>query len=224
MYIIIVGCGKVGYHLTKALIDADEEVLAIEQDPQRHAAIVDELGSIAISGDGSEMAVLAEAGATRADVLIAVTGQDEDNLVACQGAKHRFNVKKTIAMVNNPENESLFQDLGVDVVVSHTNMILTHVEEELPEHHLVHIMPFQRSHLQLVEIRVPEDAEVIGKPLGQIVLPRDTFISLIVRRNGEPKMPSPTEAIQANDDVILVTPPQTDQEILEILTKVSEQR
>jgi len=80
MYIIIVGCGKVGYQLTKALIDADEEVLAIEQDSQRHAAIVEELGSIAISGDGSEMAVLTEAGAIRADVLIAVTGQDEDNL------------------------------------------------------------------------------------------------------------------------------------------------
>ena len=127
-------------------------------------------------------------------------------------------------MVNNPENESLFQDLGVDVVVSHTNMILTHVEEELPEHPLVHIMPFQRSHLQLVEIHVPEDAEVIGRPLGQLALPRDTFISLLVRRNGEPKIPNPTEVIQANDDVILVTPPQTDQEILEILTKVSEPR
>lgn len=221
MYIIIVGCGKAGYHLARALIAAEHEVLVVEQDGQRYAAVVEELGSVAIAGDGSEAAVLSEAGANRADVLIAVTGQDEDNLVACQVAKYRFDVRKTIAMVNNPENESLFRDLGVDVIVSHTNMILSHVEEELPEHPLTHIMPFPRSNLRLVGIQVPGDAEVVGKSLEQLELPEETLVSLLVNQRGEPRLPVPGEVVQASDEVIVVTPPRADEELLSIFTRVA---
>ncbi|MBI2171387.1 MAG: TrkA family potassium uptake protein [Chloroflexi bacterium] len=220
MYIIIVGCGKVGYHLLKALITAGHEVLAIEQDPPRHARIVEELGSVAISGDGSEAALLAEAGANRADVLVAVTGHDEDNLVACQVAKHRFNVKKTIALVNDPSNEKLFKSLGVDVVVSHTNIILAHVEGELTEQPLIHLMPVPRSNLRLVDIHVPPDAEVVGKPLHELVLPPNSLISLVVNRKGQPRIPKPGQLIEPNDEVIAITPPEADEELIAIFTRV----
>ena len=222
MYIIIVGCGRVGHHLTRVLLSTGHEVLAIERDSSRYAAIIDDLGSVAINGDGTEVAILEEAGAGRADaeVLIAVTGQDEDNLVACQLAKYRFSIPKTIAMVNNPENESLFKNLDVDVVVSHTNMILTHVEEELPGHPLVHVLPLQGTDRRLVGIHIPPDAEVVGKPLELVDLPADTLISLLVNAAGEARLPADGEKLQADDDVVAVTTPNAEEELLEILTRV----
>ena len=221
MYIIIVGCGKVGYHLTLALLSAGHEVLAIEQDPRRYASVVEEVGSVSISGDGSEVAVLAEAGAGRAAVLIAVTGQDEDNLVACQVAKHRFEVGRTIALVNNPQNETLFRMLGVDVVVSHTNVILTHVEEELPGHPLIHLLPLADSDRKLVGIHIPPDAEAVGKPLVSLELPPGTLISLLVNESGEPRLPTQEEIIQANDEIIAVTIPTSEEGLLDALTRVA---
>ncbi|MEK7778414.1 MAG: TrkA family potassium uptake protein [Chloroflexota bacterium] len=220
MYIIIVGCGKVGYHLAQALLSAGHEVLAIEQDSQKYAAIVDALGSVVISGDGAEAAVLEEAGAGRADAVIAVTGQDDDNLVACQVAKHRFKVAKTIALVNNPENESLFQKLGVDVTVSQTSMILSHIEEELPEHPLVHLFPIPDSDRRLVGIPIPMDASVVGKTLESVTLPPDTLIALLIDARGEPRLPTEGEIFKANDEVVAVTSPAAEEALLNILTRV----
>ncbi|MSQ22254.1 MAG: TrkA family potassium uptake protein [Dehalococcoidia bacterium] len=220
MYIIIVGCGKVGYHVAQALLSAGHEVLAIEQDSQKYAAIVDALGSVVISGDGAEAAVLEEAGAGRADAVIAVTGQDDDNLMACQVAKLRFKVAKTIALVNNPENESLFRKLGVDVTVSQTSMILSHIEEELPEHPLVHLFPLPDSDRRLVGIPIPRDAAVVGKPLESVTLPPDTLIVLLIDARGEPRLPTEGELFNANDEVVAVTTPSAEAALLHILTRV----
>ena len=222
MYIIIVGCGKVGYQLTRALLSAGNEVLAIERDSAKHASVVEELGSVAISGDGSEVSVLEESGAGRADVVVAVTGQDEDNLVACQVAKHHFDVPKTIALVNNPENDDLFRKLGVDVIVSHTEVILTHVEEELPDHPVVHLMPLPGTEKRVVGIHIPPDADVVGKPLESVSLPDGTLVSLLVDEGGEPRLPAPGEPLQANDEVVAVTTPETEEELLYVLTRVAE--
>ena len=221
MYIIIVGCGKVGYHLALALLSTGHEVLAVEQDSQRYGAIVDALGSVAISGDGSEASVLEEAGADRADAIIAVTGEDESNLITCQVAKYQFKVPKTIALVNNPENDDLFQTLGVDVIVSHTNMILTHVEEELPEHPLIHLLELQGSERNLVGIHIPADAEVVGRPLESVALPSGALISLLVNAGGEPRLPSPDEALQPGDEVVAVTTAGAEEELLKVLTRVA---
>ena len=108
MYIIVVGGGRVGYYLTKALLDEDHEVLLVEKEAAICENVNEELGSICLRGDGCEAATLAEVGADRADMLIAVTGDDEDNLVACQVAKHKFNVPRTVARINNPKNETIF--------------------------------------------------------------------------------------------------------------------
>lgn len=221
MYVIIVGCGKVGYHLTRALLEAGEEVLVIERDSRRYAYVVDRLGSIAISGDGSEAVVLEEAGASRADVLIAVTGLDEDNLVACQIAKLKFQVPRTIALVNNPQNDDLFRKLGADVIVSHTDIILSQVEEELPQHGLVHLLPLPGSKRHLVGVQIPPDAEAAGKPLESLELPQGTIIALLVDEEGEPEVPSPEKIVQPNSEVIAVTTAPDEEALYNALTRVA---
>ncbi len=208
--------------MTRALLSAGNEVLAIESDSAKYVSVVEELGSVAISGDSSEVSVLEEAGAGRADVVVAVTGRDEDNLVACQVAKHHFSVPKTIALVNDPENDDLFRKLGVDVIVSHTEVILTHVEEELPEHPVVHLMPLPGTKRRVVGIHIPPDAGVVGKPLESVGLPDGTLVSLLIDEGGEPRLPAPSEPLQANDEVVAVTTPEMEEELLYVLTRVAE--
>ena len=220
MYIIIIGCGKIGYHLTSALLSAGHEVVAIELSARKLVTVLDELGSVAVGGDGTEPSVLEEAGVERADVLIAVTGDDENNLVACQVAKHLYNVPKTIALANHPENDNLLQKLGVDVVVSSSEIILTHVEEELPDHPLIHMLPLPGSVRELVGIHIPPDAAVVGKPVDEVTLPFGTLISLLVGTDGEPRLPSNGIAFQADDEVIFLTTPASEDMLLDAFTRI----
>jgi trk system potassium uptake protein TrkA len=134
VYIIIIGGGRVGYYLSKALLNEGHEILVIEKDAAKVEHIEEELGSICMQGDGCEAATLEEAGTERAGLFIAVTNEDEDNLVACQVAKHKFNVPRIIARIGNPKNETLFKRLGIDVTVSATNLILEYIEQEVPTH------------------------------------------------------------------------------------------
>jgi trk system potassium uptake protein TrkA len=130
MFVIVVGCGKIGYQLSRALLAADHEVVVLERDSRRAARAAEELGSVVISSDGTEPTVLTEAGVTRCQLLIATTGQDATNLVACQVAKRTFHVPQTIAVVTDPDHVALFKRLGVDVTISTTELILSHIEEE----------------------------------------------------------------------------------------------
>ena len=139
MFVLVVGGGKVGYYLTKELVENGHEVVLMEKDRARAAQIVDELGSIVVPHDGCEGKYLGEAGSNRADIVAAVTGDDEDNLVICQMAKHHFDVPKTIARVNNPKNEDLFRHLGVDEIISPTRMALGSIEQDIPVHELLHL-------------------------------------------------------------------------------------
>ena len=154
MYIIIIGGGRVGYYLAKALLDEGHEVLILEKNPTVCETVNDELGSICNRGDGCEAATLAEVGAGRADMLIAVTGEDEDNLVACQVAKNKFKVPRTIARIRNPKNEVLFKKLGIDVTISSTNVILEQITEEVPTHPLIHLHEIGDKGLEIVEVKI----------------------------------------------------------------------
>jgi trk system potassium uptake protein TrkA len=205
MYIIIVGGGKVGFHLAKELVDANYEVLVIEQDAEKAKEIADELGDIVIEGDGCEATLLEKAGTARADMLLAVTGDDEDNLVACQVAKQRFNVNKTVARINNPKNEAIFQKLEVDITVSATSAIMAHIEQSLPTPHLSVLLKLKGTGLELVEVRVPDDSRVVGQPVRNVLLPYQSMIALIVGEDGQPKVPSGETVIHAGDEVVAVT-------------------
>ena len=111
MYIIIIGGGSVGYFLCKALLSEGHEVLVLDKDASKCERFEDDMGSVCVRGDGCETSTLAAAGASRADLLIATTNEDEDNLVSCQVSKHQFGVPRTIARINNPKNEKIFQKL-----------------------------------------------------------------------------------------------------------------
>ncbi len=210
MYIIIVGGGGVGYYLTKALLDEGHEVLVVERDASVCEAITNELGSVCLRGDGCEVATLAEAGTDRADMLIAVTSDDEDNLVACQVAKHKFDVPRTMARIRNPKNEDLFKKLGVDVIINSTNIILEHIVEEVPTHPLTHLLTIRDKGLEIVEIKIAPDSTAVGKSVNELSLPPGSTLSLIIRKKGSPIVPTSNTIIQAEDQIIAVTSPESE--------------
>ena len=219
MYIVLVGCGRVGYHLTRALLAVGHEVLIIERDQQRYEALREELGSVALRGDGTDVGVLKEAGITRADVVIAVTSRDEDNLAISQLAKGLSHDSKTIAVVRDPQNEALFKLLDVGVTVNSTHLIMTSIEEEIPGHALVHLMNLRAPQTELVSINIPPDAAAVGSPLTEIDLPPSSFVSLVVKHEGA-FLPSQDVVLEAGDEVVAVTIPEEEQILYETLTGV----
>lgn len=200
MYIIIGGGGDVGYYLTRNLLLHGHEVLLLEKNGMRAHALSHELGQSILKGDACEARTMEEAGARRADVVIAVTGEDEDNLVICQMAKKRFSVGRTIARLNNPIHELLFQKLGIDVTISPTKAILSLIESELPGLHFVALMTLKKAGLEVVELSIPPLSPVVGKMLSHINLPRKSNLAMIMR-DGETIFPSGDTILRANDDV-----------------------
>ncbi|MHB1004546.1 MAG: potassium channel family protein [Chloroflexota bacterium] len=217
MYMIVVGGGKVGYYLAKELIDQGHEVLIVEKDRAKSAHIAEELGSVVMRGDGCEAATLAQAGTGRADVLIAVTGDDEDNLVACQVAKSRFSVPRAIARINNPKNESIFRLLGVDATVSHTDVILDQIEERIPSHPLLHLMRQRDSGLEVVEAKLGSTSPVVGKRIKNLLLPADTKLLVIIRGN-ETIIPVGDTVPELGDEVIALTREGNEESLRQLFT------
>jgi trk system potassium uptake protein TrkA len=211
VYIIIVGGGKIGYYLAKELLEDQHEALIIEQDAEKCAQIADDLGEVVMLGDGCEAATLERAGMARADMVIALTGDDEDNLVVCQVAKHKFDVPHTVARINNPKNESIFKKLGIDATISSTSVILAHIEQELPSHPLIPLMTLKGG-LEIVEIKIPPEAQVVGRPIKGILLPQQSLITLIVGAD---------TVIQAGDEVVAVTMLENEEGLRSALTGTS---
>jgi trk system potassium uptake protein TrkA len=217
MYVIIVGGGKVGYYLTKTLVNEGYEVLLIERNAQKVATFTERFGAVVLAGDGAEVATLDKAGAARADVVVAVTGEDEDNLVICQVAKKRFNVPKTIARVNNPKNEHIFRLLGIDVTVSQTNIILNIIEQEIPDRPLVHLMTLKHAQMAIVETIVGDRSPVVGQPLSSIKLPDNVVLSAILRDSAL-LIPRGETQLEPGDEVIAVTDRASEEPLRRLLT------
>jgi trk system potassium uptake protein TrkA len=217
MYIIVIGGGKVGYYLATALLGQGHEILVVEKDPARTQFIIDRLGSVCIRGDGCEVATLTDAGTGRADMFIAVTGDDEDNLVACQVAKHKFNVPRTVARINNPNNEAIFKKLGIDVIVSSTNIILESIQEEVPTHSLTHLMDIRDKGLEVVELKIPADAKTVGREIRELSLPPESRLFLIISKQEKPRVPTASTVIQAEDQIIAITTPESEEALRKAL-------
>lgn len=218
MYVIVVGGGKVGYYLARELLAEQHEVLVIEQDGAKCERIAEELGDIVLRGDGCEAATMEIAGFGRADMVCAVTGDDEDNLVSCQVAKAKFNVPRTVARLNNPKNEKIFRLLGIDTTVSATAAILAQIEQELPTHAVMKLLHL-KSGLELVGVKVPESAGIVGKRIKELLLPHGSLISLVVGRDGAPRMPTPETAIQAEDEIVAITSTENEEALRTVLTE-----
>jgi trk system potassium uptake protein TrkA len=216
VYIIVVGGGKVGYYLTKTLLNEGHEVLLIERDHGKVETYSERFGSVVLEGDGAEASTLATAGAARADVLIAVTGEDEDNLVICQMAKHKFHVDKTIARVNNPKNEQLFKLLDTDVTVSQTNYILGLIEQAIPKRAFIHLLNLRHADLAIIEATIGPDSPVAYKKIEEIDLPVSCVIAAIARQ-ADVIVPDGSTEILPNDEIIAVTHRTEEDELRRLL-------
>jgi len=205
MYIIIVGGGRLGHNLAKSLISQSYEVLVIEKDPELVERINAELGSVALVGDGCEGKMLESAGARRADIFISLTGEDEDNLVACQIARHHFNIPRTIARLLDERNEQLFKKLGIDVTINSTNIILEHIKHELPSPPVMHLLKGLEKDYEVVDITVPSSAQTVGRSVAELPLPEGVILALIIRRDRTPLVPGAETLIEAEDQIIAVT-------------------
>ena len=189
MYVIVAGGGKVGYYLARELLGGDHETLVIERSSARVAEINDQLEGTVLQGDACEASILDGAGIARADLVAAVTGDDEDNLVVCDIARYR-GVPRVLARVNNPSNALLFRKRGIETTVSATEAILAQIEQELPVTSLVPVMQLHQG-LELVEVRLSETSPVVGRTPREILLPPESFIALILDSGGVPAYPAP---------------------------------
>jgi trk system potassium uptake protein TrkA len=183
MYIILVGGGKVGYYLAKTLIQAKHRVGLIEADADRCNLIANDLDILVINGDGTDIAVLEEANIGEATYLAAVTGKDEENLVACQLAKKYFQVPRTIARVNNPKNQAIFTKLGVDATVSSTGAIARLIENELAETDLKTLPLFENTKIEMIQVELPKTSPVINRALRELKLPAECVLIALLHQN-----------------------------------------
>jgi trk system potassium uptake protein TrkA len=202
MFVLVIGGGKVGYYLTKELVESGHEVVLMEKDRDRASQIADEVGSIVVPHDGCEGKYLGEAGANRADIVAAVTGDDEDNLVICQMAKHHFDVPRTIARVNNPKNEALFRHLGVDELISPTRMALGSIEQDIPVHELLHLGAID-SELEIVEAHLQPGSPAIGRTAAELSIPDGCSLFAVVR-DGVATALRADSVLAAGDKVIAI--------------------
>jgi trk system potassium uptake protein TrkA len=217
MYVIIAGGGKVGYYLSKTLVAEGHEVLLIEQDKGEVGRLTEELGQIVMRGDASEMQTMKEAGMERADVVVAVTGDDGDNLVISQLAKRKFGVPRTIARVNNPKNEELFHRLGIDQTVVSTKIIFNLIEQQIETDQVIPIAALKRGNIEIVEVDLSDDSPVLYERVGDLKLPQDTLIISVVR--GENAiLPNADITLQSGDSVIALVSAQREDELREVFS------
>ena len=174
MYVIIVGAGKVGRNLARELILKGNEVTLIESSRPRYLVIEEEYEHAVQYGDATELWVLERAGIQRADLVIAVTGDDEDNMLVCQVAKEKYLCERIIARVNNPRNYDHFKLLGIQPAVSATDLILRLIEHEVPRYGLVHLLALEEERLEIIELEVSAGAPVVGERVSDIDLPEGT--------------------------------------------------
>jgi trk system potassium uptake protein TrkA len=217
-YVIVVGGGKVGYHLARHLLDRGYEVTLLEKEKLRAQWLSHQLGSCSIMvGDGDEMAFLATTGIERAGVVVGATGDDEDNLVACQLAKRKFNVPRTIARVNDPENVRLFQALGIDVAVSATELLMGLIEAELSGSDTVKGVAVKASGATLVDVALPELSSLVGRHVSDIRLSEGDLVVCIVR-GGKPVVPRPDVVIEPGDELIIYSTTLDVERVRELVT------
>ena len=219
MYILVVGAGTVGYGLAVELQALEHhEVVLIERNRGRAEELREELGDIVVHGDGTEVVFLESVGAARADLLIAVTGDDGANLVSCQVAKHWFHVARTIARVNIPRNERLFHELGIDSTVSAAAAVMGQIEFDLPEHTVIPLMRLHDTGLQVADLHVLEGSEVAGRAIRELALPQDTMVTLVVGLDGVPRMPGGDTILHAGDELIVVMREESEGELRRLVS------
>ena len=216
MYFVVAGGGEVGYHLSKALLEAGHEVMIIERDRRRALWIEEQLGSVVINAPADEGKYQIQAGCQRADAVLAVTGDDEDNLIISQLSKLKCGANRVIARVNNPKNEIVFKAMGIDETLSSTRVLMGVIEQELPTGGFMPLMPLTRSDLEIVEAEIAPGSPAADKEVEAVGLPAGSHIGAIVRK-GEILRAHRDTKLEAGDRIIVFAPTAAEQEVKKAL-------
>ena len=216
MKTIIVGGGKVGFYLAKALLEEGYSVTIIEQDKEQCRFCANSLDAEIICGDGTDDDILRACGGENADAVIAVMGQDENNLICCQLAKKLFGVKKAIAKVNNPKNAEALKLLGVDIVISATDNIIRSLEHEVDIKSIKQLLPLNNGEAALLEITLPQDYQLDGTPLMELKLPANCNIACI-NRSGSTIIPRGKTTLKSGDTLLVVALGEEEKELRQAL-------
>lgn len=218
MYIIICGGGKVGASLAETFAKKNHDVTVIEKKLEKCEEIAESVEeALVIHGDACDVKYLDEAGAGRADVIAAVTGDDDDNLVICQLAKESYNIQRTVARVNNPKNEHIFHALGVDAAISSTTIISKLIEEEATIGDIVTISALEKGNLALVQMKLPKNSPAIDEKISDLEFPKDCVLVAVIRGD-EVIIPRGHTVLTADDEIIALTDIDKEQKFKEILT------
>jgi trk system potassium uptake protein len=217
VFVVVAGGGKVGSNVARSLVGQGHEVALIEQRPFRFERLEDEFGHRAVRGDATELYVLERAGIERPpNVVVAVTGDDEDNIVIGQVARERYGVEKVIARVNNPKNQEHFDFLGIAPTVSAVSSVLAMIEHEVPEHGLVHLLELRREDLDIVEVQVDVSSPCVGKRVAELGLPNGAQV-IAVMRAGRAEAPDQANELAPGDQVLAVLRRGKEEDLRQIL-------
>jgi trk system potassium uptake protein TrkA len=217
MYVIIAGGGKVGSNLARVLLDQNYEVTVIEQRRSRYERLELELEHQVQHGDATEIYILERAGIARPpDLVLAVTGDDEDNIVICQIAKEKYGVPKVIARVNDPRNQAHFDLLGIAPTVSATSSIMPLIEHEVPEHGLIHLLELRHENLEIVEVLIGKNSPSAGKTVERLSLPKEARL-ISVTRDGQSEIAVGSTTLQKGDRVLAILQPGREEELRKAL-------
>lgn len=203
MNIFIVGAGKVGYYLVKTLLPNKYRITIVEKSQEYCNKLASDLEVAVVHGDGTDINLLSEAGAQHADVFIAVTGKDQDNLIACQLAKRNFHIKRTIARVNNPKNIAVFEKLGVDIAVSSTSIIAEMIEKEIDFATVKTLAKLKRGDLMLSEVLLSRKSQACNKKVMDMKLPKEAMLMSVIRGD-ETFVPNGQTVLRENDTIFII--------------------
>jgi len=213
MYVIVAGGGKVGANLARSLLNMSHEVTLVEQARPRFERLEEEFGHQVLIGDATEIHTLERAGIARPpDLLLAVTGDDEDNLVICQIAREGYGVEKVVARVNDPRNQAHFDLLGITQTVCAVSNILGLVEHEVPEHGLVRMLELRKENLEIVEVQIDRDSPVAGKRVAGLALPEGSRL-ISVMRNDQAEIAVGSTVLRPGDQVLAILQPGKEDEL-----------
>jgi trk system potassium uptake protein TrkA len=219
MYVIVAGGGKVGANVARSLMRLGHEVTLIEQRADRFERLENEFEHQVQRGDATELHVLERAGIARPpDIVLALTGDDEDNAVVSQLAKEKYHVPKVIARVNDPRNQAHFDLMGISPTVCATSSIMALVEHEVPEHELIHLLELRKENLEIVEVQIDKDSPVAGKRVESLKLPEGARL-ISVMRNGSAEIAVGATQLEPGDQVLAILEPGKEDELRKVLLK-----
>jgi trk system potassium uptake protein TrkA len=217
MYVLIAGGGKVGANVARSLLRLRHEVTLIEQRPLQFERLEEEFEHQVQLGDATEIFVLERAGIARPpDLVLALTGDDEDNMVICQIAKEKYGVPKVIARVNDPRNQSHFDLLGISPTVCATSSIMALVEHEVPEHELIHLLELRNENLEIVEVQIDQNSPSAGKRVDRLTMPEGARL-ISVMRDGKAEIAVGSTELMPGDQVLAILEPGKEDELRRVL-------